>query len=54
VYSFGDNSYGQLGLGNTDEQSTPQLISSLQNEKIKNVVCGAHHTIITTGIFMFY
>jgi hypothetical protein len=42
-----------LGLGNTNNQNTPQLISSLKNEKIKNVVCGVFHTIITTGNLEF-
>jgi alpha-tubulin suppressor-like RCC1 family protein len=54
VYSVGNNSFGQLGLRDIDDQSTPQRIYSLQNEKIKNVVCGAHHTIITTGKLIFY
>jgi alpha-tubulin suppressor-like RCC1 family protein len=49
VYSFGDNSEGQLGLGNTTNQNIPQLITLMKNEKIKNVVCGGYHTIITTG-----
>jgi Mg2+ and Co2+ transporter CorA len=53
VYSFGQNNYGQLGLGKTTHQNTPQLISSLKNEKIKNVVCGYCHTIITTGNLEF-
>jgi alpha-tubulin suppressor-like RCC1 family protein len=53
VYSFGNNSYGQLGLGNTTNQTTPQLISTLKNEKIKNVVCGYYHSIIITGKFKF-
>jgi hypothetical protein len=44
IYSFGNNSDGQLGLGNTTDQSIPQLIS-LKNEKIKNVSCGERHTI---------
>jgi alpha-tubulin suppressor-like RCC1 family protein len=49
VYSFGDNSKGQLGLGNTTNQNIPQLVTSMKNEKIKNVVCGYYYTIITTG-----
>jgi alpha-tubulin suppressor-like RCC1 family protein len=46
VYSFGRNHEGQLGLGNTTNQTTPQLISTLKNEKIKNVVCGGYHSFI--------
>jgi alpha-tubulin suppressor-like RCC1 family protein len=54
VYSFGLNNRGQLGLGNTNNQTTPQLISTLNNKKIKNVVCGVEHTIIITGKFKFH
>jgi alpha-tubulin suppressor-like RCC1 family protein len=54
VYSFGRNHEGQLGLGNTTNQTTPQLISTLKNEKIKNVVCGGEHSIIITGKFKFH
>jgi alpha-tubulin suppressor-like RCC1 family protein len=65
VYSFGWNKYGQLGLGFTydekwhgtcDEvihQCTPRLISSLKNEKIKNVFCGWNYTIPTGGRCIF-
>jgi alpha-tubulin suppressor-like RCC1 family protein len=53
IYSFGWNHCGQLGLGNTIDQSTPQLISTLKNEKIKNVVCGNHYSIIITGNLNF-
>jgi alpha-tubulin suppressor-like RCC1 family protein len=49
TYSFGFNYGGQLGLGNTTDQSTPQMIPFFKTEKIKNVSCGDHHTIITTG-----
>jgi hypothetical protein len=49
IYSFGWNNCGQLGSGNTTDQTTPQLISTLKNKKIKNVVCGNHYSIIITG-----
>jgi alpha-tubulin suppressor-like RCC1 family protein len=54
VYSFGYNTFGQLGLGNTINPSTPQLISSLENEKIKNFVCGSSHAIFCTSNLIFY
>jgi alpha-tubulin suppressor-like RCC1 family protein len=53
VFSCGNNNFGQLGLGNTTKQTTPQLISSLKNEKIKNVVCGGQHSFVITGKFKF-
>jgi alpha-tubulin suppressor-like RCC1 family protein len=54
IYSFGRNCEGELGLGNTTNQSIPKLISFLKNKKIKNVSCGRYHTIITTGNLIFY
>jgi alpha-tubulin suppressor-like RCC1 family protein len=53
VYSFGWNKFGQLGLGNTTDQTTPQLISTLRNEKIINAMCGGTHSIVITGKFKF-
>lgn len=44
VYSSGDNSYGQLGLGNTtNTYYTFTLIPTLSN--VKEVFCGAYHTV---------
>jgi alpha-tubulin suppressor-like RCC1 family protein len=54
LYSFGNNRSGQLGIGNTVDQSTPTLVSFLKNEKIKSVVCGGHHTIIWTGNLILF
>jgi hypothetical protein len=54
IYACGCNAYGQLGLGNTTKQSTPQLISPLKYERIKNVVCGFQYTMVTTGKFLFH
>src|SRR5689334_21499145 len=31
LYSFGYNSYGQLGLGNNTDQHSPMLIKSMEN-----------------------
>ena len=37
VYVWGDNSYGQLGIGNNDNQSIPVKVTGI-NGKIKNIV----------------
>ena len=41
VFSFGDNRYGQLGLGDIDEHRFPQKIESLEN--IDFVECGGYY-----------
>ena len=41
LYSFGDNAYGQLGIGNTVLCSTPQKIDL--SSKVEFVECGAYH-----------
>ena len=42
VYSCGNNAYGQLGLNDTTNRSTPTLIS-LNN--VKDISCGSSYTI---------
>ncbi|KAK5581238.1 hypothetical protein RB653_001269 [Dictyostelium firmibasis] len=47
-YVWGQNNFGQLGLGNFIDQFKPIENKSLK-EKIENVECGAFHTIISTN-----
>nr|XP_006817818.1 PREDICTED: RCC1 and BTB domain-containing protein 1-like [Saccoglossus kowalevskii] len=50
VYSWGHNSYSQLGNGNTNQGLLPAQISvSLLGRKVKQVSCGSHHTLVLTG-----
>ena len=46
LYSFGDNYYGQLGLGNNESYNSPQLISSLK--EVEFVECGGSHVFCKT------
>eukprot|EP00026_Physarum_polycephalum_P001542 Phypoly_transcript_01544.p1 GENE.Phypoly_transcript_01544~~Phypoly_transcript_01544.p1 ORF type:complete len:1030 (+),score=135.85 Phypoly_transcript_01544:65-3091(+) len=45
VYSWGNNKFGQLGLGDSDTRSTPTLVRALRGKHIVQIACGAHHTI---------
>ncbi|XP_076669800.1 RCC1 and BTB domain-containing protein 1 isoform X2 [Andrena cerasifolii] len=45
VYGWGDNSLGQLGIGNYDYQGKPCKIIELPGIAIKKVVCGYMHTL---------
>jgi alpha-tubulin suppressor-like RCC1 family protein len=44
VYSFGWNYSGQIGIGNTTHQTTPQEITYFKNIPISKIYCGYHHS----------
>ena len=48
LYSFGDNGYGQLGLGDNTPMNIPILVAALNDLKVKVVSCGNNHTVIIT------
>ncbi|XP_059098839.1 probable E3 ubiquitin-protein ligase HERC4 isoform X1 [Tigriopus californicus] len=50
LFAFGDNTYGQLGLGNDggDRVLTPQPIESLSGLPIKKIACGGYHCVVVT------
>lgn len=52
LFAWGRNSYGQLGLGNTQNYTTPTILSSPPGI-ILQVSAGAYHTVVLTteGIF---
>ncbi|CAB3388421.1 Hypothetical predicted protein [Cloeon dipterum] len=50
VFSWGDNRYGQLGLGTTEHTKVPTKISgSLKEKKVVQVACGGLHTLALTS-----
>ena len=49
IYCLGRNDDGQLGLGYTERQCIPVLCSSLLNEDIIDIKCGADHTLVLTS-----
>lgn len=49
VYVWGDNSEGQLGLGDrVHEVDTPTKLTSI-GERVVRVACGYYHTAVVTG-----
>nr|CAB3264293.1 serine/threonine-protein kinase Nek9-like [Phallusia mammillata] len=54
VYTWGDNSYGQLGHGNLETVPKPQLVEALKGKSIINVSCGANFSVFVSdnGIAM--
>ncbi|XP_023212760.1 probable E3 ubiquitin-protein ligase HERC4 [Centruroides sculpturatus] len=54
LYSWGYNNYGQLGIGNNNNQNIPCLIVSLIGIPIKHIASGGNHNCILTksgGLF---
>jgi alpha-tubulin suppressor-like RCC1 family protein len=51
VWSFGDNSSGQLGLGASSDSKdwTPAKVGGLAGAKVVQASCGAEHTLAVTG-----
>lgn len=47
LYAWGNNSFGQLGLGNCTHQTEAVLVKTLGDGSIiKAVACGANHTLV--------
>ena len=44
VYATGRNFNGELGIGNTKDQKTPCLVTSLKGDKVIYVKCGGRHS----------
>ena len=51
VYTWGRGEDGQLGHGDTNDQSSPQLVEALQGKAIVQMACGSGHTIVLTSQF---
>ncbi|KAA0065043.1 ultraviolet-B receptor UVR8 isoform X2 [Cucumis melo var. makuwa] len=48
-YSWGDNSHGQLGLGDRDSRARPQIIETFNEASpwaVYEIACGAFHTAL--------
>lgn len=46
VYGWGQNKFGQLGLGDDKDRSTPTLIDKVLDFNFKKVSCGNSHTAL--------
>eukprot|EP01124_Arcella_intermedia_P025572 TRINITY_DN4597_c0_g1_i1.p1 TRINITY_DN4597_c0_g1~~TRINITY_DN4597_c0_g1_i1.p1 ORF type:complete len:514 (-),score=118.61 TRINITY_DN4597_c0_g1_i1:43-1584(-) len=47
LYSWGWNAYGQLGIGNTQNQSLPKKVIGI-SERIREIRCGYSHSMVIT------
>lgn len=51
LYGWGDNSAGQLGLGDYENRSTPERIDALEGKRVTSVTCGSHF-VVALGLTM--
>lgn len=49
VLSFGENRYGQLGLGDFVSTATPKPVPALQCRPVVHICCGGAHTMARTA-----
>ena len=55
VFSFGQSSHGQLGLGNKVlEADLPQLLISLDGLTVVSLSCGENHSLVSTSTGHLY
>jgi alpha-tubulin suppressor-like RCC1 family protein len=47
--AFGDNAYGQLGIGNKENSSIPVVVKALEGMNIIQICCGDFHSMALTG-----
>ena len=45
IYIWGNNEYGQLGIGDNNNCNIPTLLNLPNNEKPLSISCGYYHTI---------
>ncbi|XP_046440285.1 E3 ubiquitin-protein ligase MYCBP2-like isoform X2 [Daphnia pulex] len=48
VYTFGSNSYGQLGVGDLSSRGSPNLVKMPCAVNISMIAAGSHHTVVLT------
>lgn len=48
VYSFGWGSYGNLGLGDTQDRHIPEKVTALEGKDVRLVACGWRHSAAVT------
>jgi hypothetical protein len=49
VYAWGDNSYGQLGLGDTNIRLQPTQVTACKRMRVMSVSTGDRHTVFVTS-----
>ena len=48
VYVWGRNNHGQLGLGDCDDRSLPEVVVKLRKHRVMQVAAGWRHSLVLT------
>ena len=48
-YAWGQNEFGQLGIGSYDMSHTPLLVKRLAHKAVVQISCGRYHTLALTS-----
>lgn len=51
IFAWGENSYGQLGDGSTNNQNSPEFIAGVSN--VIQVSAGGYHSLVLLGKVSF-
>ena len=50
LFTWGENTEGELGLGDTELRNHPCLVTSLKYYKVVSLSCGLKHVAIKTSL----
>eukprot|EP01052_Picozoa_sp_SAG31_P006115 SAG31_NODE_278_length_18608_cov_10.304284_7_plen_233_part_00 len=49
AWTWGRNTHGQLGLGDTDDRALPAKVEQHLSHPVRSAGCGQHHTVLIAG-----
>src|SRR5699024_1338403 len=49
AFAWGNNSFGQLGIGNSTHSTVPVQVKVPKGLVIKSIACGMNHTLLLTA-----
>ncbi|CAG2107003.1 unnamed protein product, partial [Medioppia subpectinata] len=54
LYAWGENTYGQLGIGSFETTPTPVVITAFTKKRVVDITCGNRHTLALTSDGLVY
>ena len=50
MYAFGNNKFGQLGVGSDEDELAPRVVEALRGKTIVQIECGEQYSIALTEL----